>query len=405
MTRTTLLLVFLGFLTILPLQAMANTYSVNNIAVDVKSDNSYKARNEAMVEARRDAYNILLSRIVDEQNRDYYAKASDTVIQSLIDNFEINREKASQHRYLANISVHFNPTAVNTYIGRQGFASPYPDSGDFSVTNGTDRYLGNASTTTESLQNKKTLLLPWYGQGNDVTLWRDSNHWKTSWAQYLSTVPNTQNEIILPIGDITDMQTFNPDKPLSFNTDNLNALLQRYGAQTAIIAMADPLPNNLLRVSLYQNTTMTPRFIDRFVIPMNATDPQKSLYPAIYKSVDTIKRISPETTSKIATPSPMNQTNETTPPSFVIDNSSYLPVEAEIKLSSLQQWIGIKQSLNMVEGINNMNIKSLSANRAVITFRFMGSDETLRQALQRRGLNLYNNPQHINGASPYIITG
>jgi hypothetical protein len=398
--RTGNLFTFLCFQILLISSVFASDFSVNNVTVDVKAENSIEARNTAMIKARRNAYDILLSRLLDVNERTRFNNADDSIISSLVDNFEINREKLSQKRYLANISINFNPQAVQAYLGRtQNMPSYNDDSGSYTILNG---QAPKAVLNETSLTHSKTiLLLPWYGQGNDVTLWRESNLWKNAWDSYLSSTPSTQNFITLPIGDITDIQSFNPKKPLSFDKAGLNRLLKRYNADFALIAMADTLSNNMTRVSVYQSTNMTPRFIDRFVTKMTESESFNSLYPAIYKTLDTIKKTSFQTAPSL------NDTNiainET--PSFAVDNTVSTPIEAEIRLNSLQQWIGIKQSLNLVDGISNMNIKSLSANRAVISFRFSGNDNDLRQALKLRGLNFYNNPDRINGASPYVITG
>lgn len=400
MNRTGNLFTFLCFQILLISSVFASDFSVNNVTVDVKAENSIEARNTAMIKARRNAYDILLSRLLDVNERTRFNNADDSIISSLVDNFEINREKLSQKRYLANISINFNPQAVQAYLGRtQNMPSYNDDSGSYTILNG---QAPKAVLNETSLTHSKTiLLLPWYGQGNDVTLWRESNLWKNAWDSYLSSTPSTQNFITLPIGDITDIQSFNPKKPLSFDKAGLNRLLKRYNADFALIAMADTLSNNMTRVSVYQSTNMTPRFIDRFVTKMTESESFNSLYPAIYKTLDTIKKTSFQTAPSL------NDTNiainET--PSFAVDNTVSTPIEAEIRLNSLQQWIGIKQSLNLVDGISNMNIKSLSANRAVISFRFSGNDNDLRQALKLRGLNFYNNPDRINGASPYVITG
>ncbi|PCI00463.1 MAG: hypothetical protein COB76_03505, partial [Alphaproteobacteria bacterium] len=63
----------------------------------------------------------------------------------------------------------------------------------------------------------------------------------------------------------------------------------------------------------------------------------------------------------------------------------------------------IKQSLSLVSGVNNVQVKSLSPGRAVIAFRYAGTPEALRRDLSRRGLSLYANPTQMSGASPYII--
>lgn len=376
----------------------ADQFSVENIAVDVEGENTIAARDKALVKARRDAYNILTSRLLKAEERNRVSGADDSTIATLVDNFEINREKLSQKRYLANISIHFNPQAVRGYMGRytnMAVTDTYTQANQLPAQSNQQPY-----NTTQIGQVGNTLLLPWYGEGTNVTLWRDTNPWKQAWSTYLRSSPAQNLKLVLPIGDVTDMQFFNPQKPLNYDQGGLDRLLQRYNADTAIIAMADPLPNGMTRVSLYQSTTMMPRFIDRFVVPApNSDSNANSLYPAIYKTIDSVETADLAPTNTQGSDIALNDTS-----SFAIDNTAYTPIEAEIRLSSLQQWIGIKQSLNMVNGVNNIEVRSLSANRAVIAFEYSGNNDALRRALRQRGLALSNNPNQYNGASPYVIT-
>ena len=376
----------------------ADQFSVENIAVDVEGENTIAARDKALVKARRDAYNILTSRLLKAEERNRVSGADDSTIATLVDNFEINREKLSQKRYLANISIHFNPQAVRGYMGRytnMAVTDNYTQANQLPTQPNPQQY-----NPTEIGQVGNTLLLPWYGEGTNVTLWRDTNPWKQAWSTYLRSSPAQNLKLVLPIGDVTDMQFFNPQKPLNYDQGSLDRLLQRYNADTAIIAMADPLPNGMTRVSLYQSTTMMPRFIDRFVVPAPNSDKNaNSLYPAIYKTIDSVETADLAPTNTQGSDIALNDTS-----SFAVDNTAYTPIEAEIRLSSLQQWIGIKQSLNMVNGVNNIEVRSLSANRAVIAFEYSGNNDALRRALRQRGLALSNNPNQYNGASPYLIT-
>jgi hypothetical protein len=388
------LFIFLLFMA-LPVQAThANEFEVQNIAVDVQGDNAIDAREKALIKARRNAFDILTGRLLDSDERSSLPQTDDQTIATMVNDFEIIREKLSKNRYLANVSINFNPRAVRGYLGRYTNAAlPDPT---------TQMVMGQMNTVaeqTEQTPNLKRLILPWYGQDSDVTLWRDTNPWKQAWNSWLGTSQGRQSSLIVPIGDITDMQYFNPEKPLNFDSAGLDRLLQRYKANDAIIAMADPLTNGMIRVSLYQSTNMMPRFIDRIVVPSSTMSNANQFLPAIYKSVDSIQTVD------AAPYSPANEqiaVNDTS--SFALDNTINTPFEAEIRLNTIQQWIGIKQSLGMISGLSDVQVKSLSSARAVVAFRYTGDSDALRRDLNARGLGLYANPQQVSGASPFIIT-
>lgn len=389
-----LLVLFLGFTG--NAFASSEAYVIKNIAVDMEGENAIKARESAMKKARRDAFNILSSRLLNADARQSLPQASDAAIAAMINDFEINREKYSKNRYLASINITFNDRAVQGYFGRYtNIALP-----DNTYSNATQPYDNSTAQphTTASTGNTR-LILPWYGEGSAVTLWREPNPWKEAWANWTRTPQGQASGFIVPIGDITDMQIFNPEKPLNYDQAALDRLLARYKASEAIIAMADPLPNGMIRANLYKSTTMLPRFIDRMVVASGTMSGANAFLPAVYQSAAHIQQ-APSTEYSIANADQVVQDT----PSFAVDNTVTSALEAEVRLAGIHQWIAIKRSLSSITAIDDLAVKSLSAGRAVITFRYAGDAESLRRDLEQRGLAIYANPVQISGNAPYIIT-
>lgn len=96
--------------------AMAqDTYVIRNIAVDAEGSNAIDAKNKALNLARRNGFNALIKRLgVDKES----FSADDRSISTMVNSFEINREKSSRNRYLASVNVMFNENAVQAYLGR-----------------------------------------------------------------------------------------------------------------------------------------------------------------------------------------------------------------------------------------------------------------------------------------------
>lgn len=376
------------------------TYTVNNVAVDVDGKNAIEARDLAMTKARRDAFGVLASRLMTPEERAALPTIDDNVIASMVNDFEINREKYSKNRYLASVNIAFNPHAIQGYLGRYtnvALTNPVTTP-NYSVDNTAPNTALPASTNAQNAAGS-LLVLPWYGMGSDATLWRDPNPWRAAWVAWAQTAQARNMNIVIPIGDITDMQAFNPSKPLMFDHDELHNLLKRYNATQAIIAMADPLPNGMVRVSLYQSTSTIPRYIDRIVSSGGTMTGSNQFLPAIYQSVESINSKAPTINASLDT-----QQTGSSDPSFTLDNTHATAFEVEIQLATIQQWIGIKQSLAVITGINDLQVKSLRSDRAVVSFLYTGDPETLRRDLQQRGLSLYANPVQANGTTPYIIT-
>jgi len=98
--------------------AIAQSYTVNDIKVDVEGENALDAREKALSQARKKAFDVLTGRIVNSNQRASLPKTTDRSIAMLVESFEINREKQSKNRYLASVNVVFNEQAVQAYVGR-----------------------------------------------------------------------------------------------------------------------------------------------------------------------------------------------------------------------------------------------------------------------------------------------
>jgi len=98
--------------------SQANDYVVKNIKVDVTADSATEARTKALGKARMNAFNVLKNRIVPESEKNDLPASTNSVVSTMVDSFEINREKLSKNRYLASVNVTFNERAVQSYLGR-----------------------------------------------------------------------------------------------------------------------------------------------------------------------------------------------------------------------------------------------------------------------------------------------
>lgn len=390
--------------------AVAQPYEVSNIAVDVEGENAMDARTKALNKARRDGFHILTTRMLDAGERASLPDIDDATIATMVNDFEINREKYSKNRYLASVNIRFNPHAVQGFLGRytnmvlpdrpnaHGLQTPYD-----THAHSYPPMAGQSIPPQEpAVRQGIRLVLPWFSDGIDTTLWKEPNPWRTAWNEWVQTAQARSLNLITPIGDITDMQAFNPEKPLSFDQSGLDKLLQRYHADQAIIAIADPMPNGMIRVSLYQSTNMTPRYMDRIVASGGAMRGENRFLPAIWQSAKRIEKTQ-ITAHNITESQEEKAVAIAETPSFARDNTLTTPFEAEVRLANIQQWVGIKQSLATVTGLGDIQIRSLSAGRAVVAFRYSGDPESLRRDLAARGLSLYANPVQSAGTSPYII--
>ncbi len=91
----------------------ANPYTVTDVKIDVTADSAAHARDQALTQAQRKAYEQLCARLEADGDA---KKLSDDDIASLVQSFEVQNERLSAVRYIGIYTIHFNPSAVQRAI-------------------------------------------------------------------------------------------------------------------------------------------------------------------------------------------------------------------------------------------------------------------------------------------------
>lgn len=84
-------------------------YTVADVSVDVTADTAAHARDKALMQAQRNAYSQLCTRLSRPDNS---AKLNDDNIAPLVKSFEVQSERVSAVRYIGVYTIRFNPVAV-----------------------------------------------------------------------------------------------------------------------------------------------------------------------------------------------------------------------------------------------------------------------------------------------------
>ena len=98
------------------LAAHADVFSVQKVPVDVTSDSSTHARQEALSKAQKQAFEILIQRITraEDAQRLEWPPAEDIV--NWISDISMSNEKTSPVRYMADVSVRFDAEKIKTWL-------------------------------------------------------------------------------------------------------------------------------------------------------------------------------------------------------------------------------------------------------------------------------------------------
>ncbi|MEQ1890167.1 MAG: DUF2066 domain-containing protein, partial [Alphaproteobacteria bacterium] len=93
-------------------------YTVRNVAVDEKDNTASAAREIALRAARRMAFGRLARRIVLPQDLTRLPLPSDDALANLVTDFEVAGEKTSGQRYMASLTLRFDPDNVRALLRR-----------------------------------------------------------------------------------------------------------------------------------------------------------------------------------------------------------------------------------------------------------------------------------------------
>jgi hypothetical protein len=326
-------------------RAQEDPFTVRNVEVDVTAESGAAAREKAIAEAQRAAFDRLVARLVPTGGQQSVPKVVGKALDDIVRDFEVDSEKVSAVRYIATFTVRFKANAVR------------------------DLLRGSQVTYTETT-SKPLLVLPLYRAEGALILWDDPNPWREAWARFGPSdgfVP-----IMVPNGDIADVQDIGPEQTLRRDADRLKAIASRYGASGVLLAFATlrmdaPSSRPVLDVTA---TRSGPGVPEQTLVFSFGDEPNVDALLA--KAVKTV-RSSIEDSWKRETVQRFDR-----PQSLTVT----------VPLTSLADWIEVRKRLASVAFVRKSEIRTMSRDQAVLLLSFQGDEEQLAAALAQRDLAL-----------------
>ena len=194
-------------------QDTANLFQVSRIPVDASAADAVTAREQALVQGQVEGLRRLLRRLAPAEAYGRLPVVGPAEIERYVQNFEIAEEQVASNRYLAQLTVGYQPDAVRELLQDHGLS-----------------YAERAS--------EPVVILPVYRAGEGAQLWPENNPWWEAWAKHMDS--ERLLRLILPLGDLQDMATVTPDRAMAGDTEGLAALGQRYGSNEVLVVIATP---------------------------------------------------------------------------------------------------------------------------------------------------------------------
>lgn len=344
--------------------AQSDPFTVDNVEVDITSDNAVAAREQAFDAAQIKAYEMLAESLLDAEEFETFETPDLNRISNLVKDFEVTNESLSAVRYNATYTIRFREHNLGGYSPQK---------------------TASAKSDAVNKVSGDTLILPVIVKDGRKYLWSNSAYadsWKTAINGDMS------ERYILPLGDIQDRTALREDELLTYDYSRVQRMMQRYGAKKAAIVMTNPQAKNgsspVADLSVYAVNRAGPALIKNMQVPIYPGETPEQLFPRLISQSKIVINNAPsmmraETLPK-ATPAP-NMMNSNT-------------LTAEINFNSVRDWIEVKKSLERVPSIQDINVKSMSARAATIQIAYNGTPQSLSQEMMRSQMQLntaYNN--------------
>ncbi len=328
-------------------KADVEVYKVSGIQVDVTADTATTAREAALAQGHREAYQRLMARLVLDEDRAYVPKLGQSDVAQLIQDFSVVNEKASAVRYLAELTFRFKPEAVR------------------------DLFRAYRLRFTET-RSKPLLVLPIFlSETGEVLLWEETNLWAFAWAE--RDLTDELVPILIPLGDLGDVAAIDVQRAITGDSGALSDIALRYGAEGVLVAQAglvgDPVDGGArLDVVADRYDDSAWRIYADSIVQSQPGGAEVLFGPAIDAVV-----ASAQADWKAAN-------------HLSFDDQRML--SAIVPVAELGDWLEVKKRLTDIASIVRMDLVYLTRRYAQVDIGFIGDEERLSRALAQSDLAL-----------------
>ncbi len=259
---------------------------VGDVVVDKSAENSVVARDQAIADARKAAFQKLAERNMTPEELKTFKMPKDRDIAMMVQDFEIKNEQMSSTRYVGNFTVRFRDV-VRNYMTIHAVPVTPPVTADAAAATTTvtttttttdDGGVDGATADANAAANpmpadanpkpamanhiavateedsaplgRNLLVLPYFENiSGETLLWEESNPWLLMWQ---GALPKTAGgpQITVPLGDISDVAAGSASGVWSGDYKAVERLRSNYSADEVILAVANHSSVNLT-IDLY----------------------------------------------------------------------------------------------------------------------------------------------------------
>jgi hypothetical protein len=320
-------------------QALVDAFTVKGVDVDVTASSPAAAKDEAIATGQRIAFQQLLERLTSPAD---HARLPNADALNFVRDYGIESERSSAVRYLATLTVRFNPAAVRKLLKDAGIAF------------------------TDARSRPVVVVPVLQSPGRAAVLWDDPNPWRTAWAGLGGggLVP-----LVVPVGELADLQALSAEQALAGDAERLTAEGARWRTSDVMVAAGTLAADGRRLDVALSGLPGTP-----LPFPSVAYDirPGESPEQMMARAARDLAR---------ALDLGYKQANL-----LQFDHADTL--SALVPLSGLDEWLAVRERLSHVSLVRSTEVVSLSRTEAAVVLHVVGDPERVKGALANAGLAL-----------------
>ena len=327
-------------------RAASHVFTVSGVRVDVTAETAVAARKAAHAEGHVKALDKLLARLLPRTELGSIRQLKVAEILTFVQDFSVANERASDVRYLADLTFRFRPAPIRDLLRTSG--------------------LQHAET-----MSKPVVVLPIFGVEGEAVLWGEGNPWWAAWAARPPggwLVP-----LVVPLGDLGDLTAVDATRALNGDVEALGAIARRYGAEDVLITQAVLLGDPVLgQAKLQVGSVRLGRFAEQTTIDNYAQPVGGTVQDLLAFAADAVGAGAQEA---------WKQRNLLRP-------GSQRQFAVNVPVTQLADLLEVKRRLVGVAAVRGVEVTALSRSKVALAITFVGEEEQLVLAMAQSDLDL-----------------
>ncbi|MGE4062976.1 MAG: DUF2066 domain-containing protein [Rhodospirillaceae bacterium] len=320
-------------------RGVSDVYVAESVPVDVTAGSVGEARERGLTQGRIAAYRRILERIVAREDLPNVPQQNAEQIIEMVREFSIANERSSAVRYLAELTVRFNPNAIRQLL--RGAGIPF----------------------TETV-SRPLVVVPVMNTGGSASLW--GSVWHDTWAR--SEADGGLLPLIVPPNGAEETALVTAAQASSLDTGALLALADRYKAAGVLVVSATVEGNGPVGMTLTEIRS------DAEPVEFSITHSGSGGQAAPEVLAGAVQ------TAVTAAADSWRRRNRV---SFGVKNQ----MTALVPVTDLKDWLSIRGRLANVALVDQVDVQAMTRDRVQVTIHFAGEEEQLRLAMGQHNLS------------------